>query len=142
VVEGRQREGQKVGDVVEGQIQTWVQPRRDESLIFRGDVFVLVGGATYSSAILFANVVQDFSFGKLVGVGGYARTRQTGGTQSYTLPNSQLRIVVPRFILDRPSGNRTPPFVAPDIEIDDTPFDHLHVWAKLQALLHADRAKK
>jgi Peptidase family S41 len=100
VIEGRQRDGQKVGDLVEGQIQSWVQPRSDERLVFKGNVFVVVGGATYSSAVLFANVVQDFGFGKLVGVGGYARTRQSGGTQSYTLPNSKLRIIVPRFILD------------------------------------------
>lgn len=40
VIEGRQRDGQKVGDLVEGQIQSWVQPRSDERLLFKGNVIV------------------------------------------------------------------------------------------------------
>lgn len=143
VIEGRQRDGQKVGDLVEGQIQSWVQPRSAESLVFKGNVFVLVSGATYSSAVLFANVVQDFGFGKLVGVGGYARARQSGGIQSYTLPNSQLRIIVPRFILDRPSGARVPVLLTPDLQHIDNPLDSEQVWAKkLLALLQEESAKK
>jgi hypothetical protein len=142
VIEGRQREGQKVGDLVEGQVQSWVQPRHDERLVFKGDVFVLVGGATYSSAVLFANVVQDFGFGKLIGVGGYARTRQSGGTLNYTLPHSGLRIVIPRFILDRPSGARVPAFLAPDVLLNDNPLDSEQVWAKVRALIQAESAKK
>lgn len=141
VIEGRQRDGQRVGDLVRGQIQSWVQPSEDESLVFKGNVFVLVGGATYSSAVLFANVVQDFALGKLVGAGGYARTRQSGGIQSYTLPNSQLRIVVPRFVLDRPSGARVPEFLAPDVLLDDTPLDSAQARAKLRALLRALSAR-
>ena len=142
VIEGRQRDGQKAGDLVEGQIQSWVQPMQDERLLFRGKVYVLVGGATYSSAVLFANVVQDFGFAKVVGVGGYARTRQSGGTQTYTLPNSQLQIVVPRFILDRPSGARDPKFLAPDVPLNDNPLDSEQVWTSLRTLLIADTAKK
>lgn len=142
VIEGRQRDGQKVGDLVEGQIQSWVQPRSDERLVFKGNVIVVLGGATYSSAVLFANVVQDFGFGKLVGVGGYARTRQSGGIQSYTLPNSQLQIIVPRFILDRPSSARVPTFLTPDIALSDDPHDSEQVWTKLRTLLQAAPAKK
>jgi len=142
VIEGRQRDGQKVGDLVEGQIQAWVEPSQDGHLVFGGHVYVLVGGATYSSAILFANVVQDFSFGKLVGTGGYARARQSGGVQTYVLPNSQLRIVVPRFLLDRPSGARDPEFLVPDAPLYDDPFDSEKVWANLQALLRMETATK
>jgi len=121
VIEGRQRDGQKVGDVVQGQIQGWVQPAAEEPLRFRGKTVVVAGRNTYSSAVLFSNVVQDFGFARLVGVGGHARTRQTGGTQVHTLPNSGLQIVVPRFILDRPSGAREPPLLTPDIELADDP---------------------
>lgn len=142
VIEGRQREGQKVGDLVKGQIQSWVQPGQDEGLLFTGKVYVLVGGSTYSSAVLFANVVQDFGFGKLVGAGGYARTRQSGGIQLYTLPNSQLQIVVPRFVLDRPSGAREPAFVSPDVPFADNPFDREQVLISLRAWLKSDKARE
>lgn len=142
VIEGRQRDGQKVGDVVEGQIQGWTQPIQDQNLVFKGKVYVLVGGATYSSAVLFANVVQDFGFGSLVGVGGYARTRQSGGTQTYTLPNSELGIVVPRFVLDRPSGSRDPMYLTPDIALDDDPFDSERVWTLLRSQLSSDGIAK
>lgn len=139
VIEGRQRDGQKAGDLIEGQIQSWVQPSADaEDLRFSGRVYVLVGGATYSSAVLFANVVQDFGFGKLLGTGGYARARQSGGTQTYTLPNSQLRVVIPRFILDRPSGARDPELLTPDVPLHDNPLDGEQVWTTLRAVLQAD----
>jgi len=86
-------------------------------------VYVLVGGMTYSSAVLFSNVMQDFGFGQLVGARGYARARQSGGIQIRSLPNTKLELVVPRFVLDRPSGARTPELVTPDIVLPDDPFD-------------------
>jgi hypothetical protein len=74
--------------------------------------------------VLLSNVVQDFGFAQLVGETGYVRSRQTGGiNQVNTLPNSKLEIVVPRFILDRPSGKRDPVLVHPDIVLPDNPFD-------------------
>jgi C-terminal processing protease CtpA/Prc len=92
-------------------------------LLFKGRVYVLVGGMTYSSAVLFSNVMQDFGFGQLVGERGYARARQSGGIQVRKLPNTTLELVVPRFVLDRPSGARTPELVTPDIVLPDDPFD-------------------
>jgi len=142
VIEGRQRDGQKVGDLVEGQIQSWVEPSRDKHLLFEGNVYILIGGARYSSAVLVANVVQDFSFGRLVGTGGYARTRQSGGVQTHVLPNSQLRIVVPRFVLDRPSGARDPEFLVPDVPLNDDPFDSEKVGTNLRALVLLEAATK
>lgn len=131
VIEGRAGPGEKVGDVVLGQVDSWVQPEPAHPLHFNGKVFVLVGDMTYSSAILFSNTVQDHDFGKLVGAGGYAYVRQTGGIQKqHLLPNTGLEVVVPRFVLDRPSGKREPALVQPDIVLADDPFDR-------QALLNA-----
>lgn len=123
VIEGRQGPTEQVGDVVEGAISTWEQPELNNPLHFSGKTYVLVGSITYSSAILFSNTMQDFGFAKLVGAGGYARTRQSGGTQTYVLPHTGLNITAPRFILDRPSGIRQPPLVRPDIILPDSPFD-------------------
>lgn len=123
VIPGRASATEKVGDVVHGTLESWEQPQPDNPLLFKGRVYVLVGGMTYSSAVLFSNVMQDFGFGQLVGVRGYARARQSGGIQVRTLPNTKLEIVVPRFVLDRPSGVRTPELVKPDIVLPDDPFN-------------------
>jgi hypothetical protein len=124
VLEGRAGPGEKVGDIVAGNVDSWVQPEPAHPLHFKGKVFVLVGDMTYSSAILFSNTVQDFGFAKLVGAGGYAYVRQTGGTQKeHILPHTGLEVVVPRFVLDRPSGKREPALVQPDIVLADDPLD-------------------
>lgn len=124
VLEGRAGPGEKVGDIVTGNVDSWVQPEPTHPLHFGGKVFVLVGDMTYSSAILFSNTVQDHGFARLVGAGGYAYVRQTGGTQKqHVLPNTGLEVVVPRFVLDRPSGKREPALLQPDIVLADDPFD-------------------
>jgi hypothetical protein len=133
VLEGRAGPGEKVGDIVTGKVGNWSQPEPSHPLRFRGKVFVLVGDMTYSSAVLFSNTVQDHGFAKLVGAGGYAYVRQTGGTQKqHLLPHTGLEVVVPRFVLDRPSGKRDPALLQPDIVLADDPYDR---DALLNALL-------
>lgn len=85
-----------------GEIQTWRQPQPDK--LYNGKVMLVIGPSTYSSAILFANVMQDFGFGTLTGTGNAARRTQSGGIRKYTLPNSGLVLWVPRFVLDPPAG--------------------------------------
>jgi hypothetical protein len=91
----------------------------------------LIGKATYSSSILFTNVMQYFGFATIAGEGNLARADQTGGTRDTYLPNTGLDVGWPRFILYRPSGERTPEFVAPDIAIPDDPFHPRAAFAKL-----------
>ena len=123
VIAGRQSGNEKVGDVVLGFGDTWVEPDLKNPLHFSGKTYVLVGRLTYSSAVLFSNVMQDFGIGQLVGAGGYARTRQTGGQQYITLPHTGFEVAIPRFILDRPSGSREPALIHPDIVLPDSPFN-------------------
>lgn len=94
----------KPDQVADGEISTWRQPQPDNPLRFNGKVFVRIGPATYSSAILFANVMHDFGFGTLVGTGGAARRSQSGGTRDLRLPHTGLMLTLPRFILDPPAG--------------------------------------
>jgi len=108
-----------VGDIVDGEVETWVSPQPDNPLRFAGKVYVLVGGATYSSAIVFSNVVQDFAFGTIAGQGASVRSATTGGARRTTLPNSGLIVVAPRFVLTRPSGAMKPVLFTPDIEVRD-----------------------
>lgn len=123
VIAGRASGTERVGDIVRGELENWVQPEPGNPLRFSGRVYVLVGGMTYSSAVLFSNVMQDFKFGQLVGTGGYARARQSGGIQVRALPNTGLDLVLPRFILDRPAGKDAAPLVQPDIALPDDPFN-------------------
>jgi hypothetical protein len=91
------------GVVSTGSIQSVTEPVVDEPLRFGGKLAVEIGPLTYSSAVLFANVVRDYRFGMLAGVGGAARTRQSGGVRSVTLPNTGLTLSYPRFVLDPPA---------------------------------------
>jgi hypothetical protein len=114
--------GETVGAVVSGPIDRWIQPDGANPLRFEGEVLVLVGRSTYSSAILFANVVQDFGFGKVAGTRGAARASQSGGVQQSVLPNTGLAVYWPRFILARPSGAPEPVLLRPDIVIETDPL--------------------
>jgi hypothetical protein len=120
VIEGRAKDGQKVGDVVHGTQDTVYQPQLDNPLRFKGKVYVLISPRTYSSAVLFSNAVQDNGFGTLVGVGGGARSTQSGGIQFIKLPNTQMTVVVPRFVLTRSSGRRG--LLQPDVLVVGDPF--------------------
>ena len=122
VVEGHRDEGEQLGAVVSGVIDRWIAPEPDNPLRYSGDVYVMIGGGTYSSAVLFANVVRDFGFGKLTGTGGSARADQSGGIQKAVLPNTGLAVWSPRFILKRPSGASRPVLLEPDIAIEEDPL--------------------
>lgn len=126
--------------MVRGFGDSWVAPDLANPLHFYGRTYVLVGRLTYSSAVLFSNVVQDFGFAQLVGAGGYARARQTGGVQNVVLPNTKLEISIPRFIVDRPSGARAPAMVHPDIVLPDSPFDRGELVRTLLQSLHGATA--
>jgi hypothetical protein len=125
VIAGRASGLEKVGEVVHGFGDTWVQPDLNNPLRFSGKTYVLVGSITYSSAVVFSNVVQDFGFAQLAGAGGYARSRQTGGVRNIKLPNTGLEMTIPFFAIDRPSGEREPALVHPDIVLPDSPFDRM-----------------
>lgn len=122
VIPHHQDPGQKMGDVVHGAIDHWIQPDEHNPLRFSGKLYVVVGSQTYSSAVLFANVVQDFGFGRIAGQAGVVRAAQSGGVQSFTLPNTGLDAFSPRFILTRPSGAAKPEFVQPDLPLRAYPL--------------------
>ena len=134
VIKGRESASEKLGDIIDGEIGNWQQPQPDNPLRFQGRTYVLVGRNTYSSAILFANVMQDFHFGKLVGAASHVRARQSGGTQNFKLPYSGLELGVPRLIFQRPSGIASPVLLQPDIVLPDDPFTPQALVEAVQAL--------
>lgn len=102
VVDADAGRGERPGQLVNGSIDTWRAPQPDNPLLYNGKTIVTIGPGTYSSAVLFANVMHDFCFAALEGVGGAARRTQSGGVRPFILPNSKLTFWVPRFVLDPP----------------------------------------
>jgi hypothetical protein len=117
------KEGETIGAVVEGAVESWIPPQLENPLRFSGTTTVLVGRSTYSSAVLFANVMQDFGFATLAGPAGLVRSRQSGGVQSVVLPHSGLILAVPRFILQRPVAAADGELLTPDLILQDDPLD-------------------
>lgn len=96
--------GELDGQIVHSQIETWREPQLANPARFTGKVQVAIGPLTYSSAILFSNVMQDFGFGTLVGTGDAVRRTQSGGVYGVPLPQSGLMLWIPRFVLAPPLG--------------------------------------
>ncbi|MGY4517111.1 S41 family peptidase [Lysobacter sp. HA18] len=115
--------GEHVGDVLEGAIDSWTTPDPAQPYRFRGKTYVLVGRTTYSSAVLFANTMQDFGFGVVAGEGRSVRAKQSGGVQRIDLPNTGLALWLPRFVLTRPSGRDTSTWLTPDLPLGDDPLN-------------------
>jgi C-terminal processing protease CtpA/Prc len=119
VISSDPAKGEVAGSIVDGEIDTWFAPPPGNPLRFKGKTYLLVGAGTYSSAVLFANVLHDFRFGVVAGTGGSVRADQSGGTRRTTLANTGLILVAPRFVLHRPSGHAKPEYLEPEIRMDD-----------------------
>ncbi len=95
----------------------------DNPLRFDGEVYVLIGTGTYSSAQMFACTVKDYSFATLIGeeTGGLATAY--GEVYSFDLLNTRLpaNVSCKRFV--RPSGIDDGRGVLPDIEVKQTAED-------------------
>lgn len=110
--------GEVVGTIKTGEIDTLILPIKNVPNKFNGLISVLIGPYTYSSAILFANTVQDYKFGELVGEPTGGKSGQTGAIQFSTMPNTGLPMIAPRFYLLRPKGGNQKQPVMPDTLIE------------------------
>jgi len=88
----------------------------DNALRFTGDVYLLIGPGTMSSASLFAATMQKYDVGALIGgdAGGYATLY--GNIVDAYLPNTGLRVWMPTSVI---YGNSTGPIV-PDHSVTQT----------------------
>lgn len=108
--------GANIGDVVAVPFPSWVQPK-NEVTVFKGNVYVLVSEQSYSQAIVFATIVQDFNLGRIVGEETAGKANQTGQVQKINLDHTGFTAYCPIYIFHRAKvidGNRG---LIPDIEV-------------------------
>lgn len=86
---------------------------------FKGDVYFLIGRRTFSSAVMLASTVKDYNIGYLIGeeTGGIAT--HYGDLYSFTLPNSDINMVVSHKYFTRANGLDTGRGVLPDYNVKD-----------------------
>jgi hypothetical protein len=116
-------EGEIVDDVVTADYDKYELPSDNVPLKFEGKVFVVAGNVTYFSAILFANTIQDFRFGQIVGEGSAGYSWQTGGIQFFTFPYLSLKAVITQFYLSRTSGKGFGLTVQPNFLMHNNPLN-------------------
>lgn len=114
IIANSRDKGEVIGSVKTGNIDKFIPVNKTTPYKFNGNVSVLIGPFSYSSSILFANTVQDYKFGTLIGENTGGKSTQTGGLQIMVLKNSKLKAYSPRFILERPNGAKNHEFVVPD----------------------------
>jgi hypothetical protein len=123
--------GSQPGQVIDLPFPQWVEPTA-RPWRFAGELYVLIGARTYSQAIVFATIVQDFGIGKLVGEETAGLANQTGQVTKTTLPNTGLYAQAPIYIFYRAKPRIGESGVAPDITL---PSDLHHPESMIDELL-------
>lgn len=114
--------GAKLGAVVKLPFQQMITPPEELPNRFSGDVYVLIGGLTYSQAIAFSSTLQDYELAKIAGEETEGPANQTGQVQSLILPNTGFEVLAPIYIFTRTSGDLSNRGVIPDIAIKNDPL--------------------
>lgn len=128
--------GATLGAVVSIPFQQLIEPPADYPMRFKGNVYVLIGGLTYSQSIVFASTAQDYQIAKIAGQETEGAANQSGQVQLFTMPNTGLQGLVPIYIFKRASGDTSRRGVIPDIIIED---DSLRPMASVDKLLETLR---
>lgn len=90
----------------------------DQELVFTGNIYVLTSLNTFSTATLFADILQGNGLAKIVGEQSGNAVNCCSGVFFFTLPNSKLLLSVSNNIYSRVNDDITSDFVIPDITCD------------------------
>ena len=78
---------------------------------------MLVNRHSYSNAVTVAAVVQDYGFGTIIGEKTSDMATTYGAMETFALPNTGIVVGFPKAHIIRPSGDRRPDGVTPDVVI-------------------------
>lgn len=110
-----------------------------EDANFGGQIYVVTGDLTYSSAIMFATAVQDNQLGKIVGAPTQARSCSTGMSQYHELQVGGMVAFTPTHWYQRSDGGQScMAGVQPDIMLDDDPYDPNQIIEALVSLIESE----
>lgn len=100
-----------------------MKPRNPKPLKsrFKGKVYLLIGPNTNSTGTEFAGVIKDCRIGMLIGQTTGAAANEYGNPYQFMLPHSHLQVSAATSYSIRPSGDKSPGGVAPDIEVPENP---------------------
>lgn len=85
---------------------------------FDKPVFVLVNRYSYSNAVSFAAIVQDYKFGTVIGEKTADLATTYGAMEHFDLSHTGITIGYPKALIIRPNGDTTPDGVTPDIALN------------------------
>ena len=91
-------------------------PREDSR--YTGRIWVLIDRHSYSNAVSVAAITQDYGFGKVIGESTTDFATTYGAMETFELARTGLTVGFPKALIVRPSGDRQPGPVVPDVELD------------------------
>ncbi|WP_350292552.1 S41 family peptidase [uncultured Croceitalea sp.] len=109
----------KIGDVVTVPFPNWVTPN-NEVTVFKGNVYALVSKQSYSQAIVFTTIIQDFNLAKIIGEETAGKANQTGQVQNIQLNYTGFTVYCPIYIFSRAKVVDESRGVIPDVEVTYT----------------------
>jgi hypothetical protein len=92
---------------------------------FNGELYLLIGPGTYSSAITFATTLQDYHLATLIGKETTDTASYCAGITTGSLPRTKLYYILSRRCFVRPNSVVDGQPVIPDILIETTVQDQL-----------------
>lgn len=107
---------------------------RTRSNRFKGKVFLLTSHATFSAGVVFAAVFKHNETGTVVGQETGGRLGLLSDPIELELPHSKLKVLIPVAIMELP-GEDLDHGLKPDLEVANTPEDHMHQIDKHLATL-------
>lgn len=112
--------GSQPGQVIDLPFPQWMEPTA-RPWRFAGETYVLISARTYSQAIVFATIVQDFDIGTLVGEETAGLANQTGQVTKTSLPHTGLSAQAPIYIFYRAKPRAGESGVVSDIALPSDP---------------------
>lgn len=86
---------------------------------FTAPVYLLIDRYSYSNAVSVAAIVQDYGFGRLIGEKTADLATTYGAMEHFNLTHTAIKVGYPKALIVRPSGNRQPDGVSPDLIINE-----------------------
>ena len=91
-----------------GKEKTYKMPRANKKLVFKGHIYVLTNGYTYSNGSTLARYLKEFANATVIGTETGTRYEgfAAGSTQYVELPESKLVIGIPRYHITFPKSKK------------------------------------